>query len=312
MIFGMEPSELSSSLALALARPGYGQTVEEILDTCRLVVQADQELSEEEVASIRTAANVSDQIWKRLLSIGRNDVIPEFSEQLPPSFSALYQLNLMNDWEIKQAVWFGEVTSRSTTREIEVYKKMARIRSSYKLSKRKLYMFCHDEIPDDAYQEMIEDINEIGKKYSVFFDSENLERIREADKSLLYDHKLQRLLVEMTEFVDSRDNEVKWPAPEWMDSSQLSDQERLDHIVVLLTRADNKLAMDYLKNISGSRKNMMERYGELYCMKVAQQFLFATSRTQRYNYKRRLKEVAERYPELDGTVNRLLSSYLVD
>jgi cytoplasmic iron level regulating protein YaaA (DUF328/UPF0246 family) len=61
-----------------------------------------------------------------------------------------------------------------------------------------------------------------------------------------------------------------------------------------------------LKAISEDRNAMMQKFGRFYCLKIAQEYWKTDSRSQRYNYKRRLSEVGEKYPHLASYVERLL------
>ena len=68
--------------------------------------------------------------------------------------------------------------------------------------------------------------------------------------------------------------------------------------------------VDSLMSIALSRENMMKDFGFLYCTKIVHEYWKTESRSQRYNYKRRLLEVKKKYPKLAEDVDNLCEKYV--
>ena len=302
----MEPLELSSSLASALARPGYGETVEEILETCRLAVMAEAELTNVEKATILGDHKISPQIWKRLLAVGKNPFFELHKERLPVSFSALYRLNLLGTSDYLVGVQDGSITPKITTREIDSYVRRKRVESTYYLNKKPVYLFTVTGLEQEDLREMLAEVNQVAAKYYAYFDFEDLEEIRKTDKHFQFNKALSSINSELEDWLDGRRVATDLALNYW----DKKDDESISLMEIRLLGASLKdLTLDLMK-LSKSRQKMMDQFGEIYIWKIVQQCLKADSRTQRYNYKRRLSEVAEKYPHLREVVKYFGDKYL--
>jgi hypothetical protein len=65
-----------------------------------------------------------------------------------------------------------------------------------------------------------------------------------------------------------------------------------------------------LLSVSKSRIQMMQTYGVTYCYKIALEYHRSNSRVQRYNYKRRLIHVQEKYKFLSATVDAIFGEFI--
>ena len=65
----------------------------------------------------------------------------------------------------------------------------------------------------------------------------------------------------------------------------------------------------FLNRVRKNREGFWTFHGHDYLHKVALEYLKTTSRAQRFNYKRRLKEVAETHPTLASRVSSILEEW---
>jgi hypothetical protein len=66
----------------------------------------------------------------------------------------------------------------------------------------------------------------------------------------------------------------------------------------------------FLNRVRGNRKQFWDVHSVDYIHKVALEYLRTTNKGQRFNYKRRLKEVAENYPNLTQKVQVILDQWM--
>jgi len=66
----------------------------------------------------------------------------------------------------------------------------------------------------------------------------------------------------------------------------------------------------FLNRVRGSREKFWSVHGVDYIHKVALEYLRTTNRAQRFNYRRRLKEVAENHPNLAQKIQVVLDKWM--
>ena len=66
----------------------------------------------------------------------------------------------------------------------------------------------------------------------------------------------------------------------------------------------------FLNRVQGNRKEFWSNHGEDYIHKVALEYLRTNNRGQRFNYRRRLKEVAKNHPNLAEKVRVTLDQWM--
>jgi hypothetical protein len=66
----------------------------------------------------------------------------------------------------------------------------------------------------------------------------------------------------------------------------------------------------FLNRVRGGREAFWSVHGENYIHKVALEYLRTTNKGQRFNYKRRIKEVAESHPNIAQEVQVILDKWM--
>jgi len=287
----MSQTELLQKVTQALSLPGYGATSAEILTTCFLVAQAELNLSKDEIIDIQNKFKVSHQTWKRMISVSGNRILQENSRIMPANFSSLYRLSLLKESVLRQGKNDGIINPEITTRDIESLKKRTDIQSRFKTSNHSIFLFCKNELNDEEFAELLSRLNEVASEYEACIDTQDLVEIQKENNKKMYDVRRQSMELRIN-------NEIcllTSPAAR-IDGIFLSDdtREKLKGISLDLSFGD---FVKILKTVSKNREEMMSDYGRLYCLKLAHEYWRTESRTQRYNYKKRLKDVEALYPK---------------
>ena len=299
----MEHPELRNLVVAALSRPGYGETAEDVLTTCRLVSQAEEAFNPKELHDIRMEVEMSGQVWKRMCAVSRNETLWSLRESLPCAFSSLYRLNLLESFKVYLGVKDGAINPQTTTRDIEQIAKRERIDSRFKLSNHNIYFFSSGDLGEDEFTTLLEEVNKVAREFDCCFDSEDLEQVRKADARYQLDrrimdiHYLLKQDIEGLQIVESLYDDIG------------DDQER-DVLSSILIEMPFKEFVDSLMSIALTRESMMEDFGFLYCTKIVHEYWKTESRSQRYNYKRRLLEVKKKYPKLAEDVDYLYDKHV--
>jgi hypothetical protein len=239
---------------------------------------------------LQSEIGVSHQTWKRMVSVSKNLLLWEKRRVLPTNLSSLYRLSLLKDGVLRQGIDDGTINPRITTREIESLKKSGDIRSRFKTSKRSIFLFCEHELDDAAFSQLLSRVNEIASEYDACFDTQNLIEIQRQNNRMLFDIRRQSIESRIMDEIGL----LASPAAT-LDGVFLSDQTRetLKGMSLDLSFGD---FVKTIKTLSNNREEMMRDYGRVYCLKLAQEYWRTESRTQRYNCKKRLKEVEKMYP----------------
>jgi len=66
----------------------------------------------------------------------------------------------------------------------------------------------------------------------------------------------------------------------------------------------------FLNRVRGGREKIWSNHGKDYIHKFALEYLRTSNRGQRFNYRRRMKEVAENYPNLSEKIQVILDQWM--
>jgi hypothetical protein len=300
----MESSELRDLLQTALSRPGYGQTAEEILQTCRLVAEAEARIGKKELFFIKNEKEISYQTWKRMIAISKKNLLWKYKSIIPANLSAIYRLCLLDDRALQECFADGLITPHTSSRAIEKLKKRTSIEKSYKTSRHQVYLFVQEELDDRSLRDLLNQINAVANKYNACFDTEDLEEISKDNMQKMF--SLRRQLIESAILQEIQilltDKSI----------NPKGDTQGNSSIYLLKTCIDLTFGefVKVLKSLSPNRQAMMRDFGKLYCLKLAHEYWRTSSRSQRYNCKRRLLEVHESYPETASHAQLVLDNYV--
>lgn len=103
----------------------------------------------------------------------------------------------------------------------------------------------------------------------------------------------------------TKDLESTWTEGE-QDLKNLFSLNSLDDLVL----APMSSFTGFLNRVSGNREKFWENHGTDYIHKVALEYLRTTNKGQRFNYRRRLKEVADTHENLAGEAIEALNKWM--
>jgi hypothetical protein len=288
-------------LEIPLRAGDYGRSAHEVLETCALVAEYAQEHTPDQVKAFQEKVEINPQVWLRLLALHRDERLKKHLEHLPASYTALYSIHRMKDEEIDAAVQQGVITPSASSHAILSWSKQNRQRSAEGVPPWRCLMVFDRKIDEREYYEIRRRINEITAEYGAHLVSE-WDYIQ--PQTAQDEYKKQKIAV-----LEKKVLGLALPSHERMterekDQAGALELENLLHIDIMTFGWITRPAEDI------NAKAMRHRYTPAYVYKFALEFQKTDSRSQRFNYKRRLKQLAEKQPELKELVDEVLATYM--
>jgi hypothetical protein len=290
-----------SRLKTSLLERDYGRSAKEVLETCALVAEYAHEHTPDLIKAFQETVAINPQVWLRLLALDRDERLKKYIEHLPPSYTALYAIHRMKDEEIDAAVQQGVITPTASSHAILAWAKQNRQRAGETIPPWRCLIVFEQELGQKDLSAMRFRINEIIREYGARLVSE-IDYIQEEPA---VDNRKKQIIEEL----EGRVLELAKPFYE-----RMTEQERRNAGVLLL---DNLLHLDVMTfgwitrpDEDISAKAMRHRYTPAYVYKFALEFHKTDSRSQRFNYKRRLRDLAVKQPDLKDLIDDVLETYM--
>jgi hypothetical protein len=276
----------------------YGETASEVLDLCSLVLEADSSWTKEEISRFKKDVGINVQVWRRLLAIARDPRLKQRSRHLPGSYTALYAISSLSDEALEFGLGYRELNPQSSSRDVQRWATRWSLESSTERRITPIYLSSDKDLSDQQIATVLEELNKSAIEQGVLLtlaptDSRSFKQKRE---------RLLKAEIALSEMETDIEHFMYLAADEVADNYSVEDIDEL-------FEGDFKTFAQSLLRISRSRVEMMDKFGVLYCYKVALEHFRADSRTQRFNYKRRLSHVASKYPHLRPTVETIRQTY---
>ena len=289
-------------LRIALIERDYGDTAKQVLDLCALVMEAESTLSYMKLKAFLSGTGTNPMVWRRLVSIAKDNRLPPLVENLPSSYTALYALSNFSDQELEAGVKQGVISAKSSSRQILDWIKQFRVGNGSGESLAKVLYLRMDAdqtqeqcnslidalvaIAGEHGAQLVTDSEQLTKRYSV-----NIQRM-EAGQVLR-----EELLLELVDI---------YPLV-----SEIS-RRRLDIASVIeLVDSDTVEFGQFLICAAGSRLAMFDQYSATYLKKIIYEYTRAKDRSQRFNYKRRLLQCKTIYPDASDFIDELIKKYII-
>jgi hypothetical protein len=208
----------------------------------------------------------------------------------------------MKDVEIDAALQKGVITSGSTSQAILSWVKEFREESAAEVPPWKCLILPSKELNPADVSRMTERFSQVAEEFGCRFVSASdyipPKRDKFADRKAL----LPELQKELLQMLEPKFNALSWIEKKSLGISCLQDCLHLDGI------AFYKLLFPGLP-LRG-RGAAERKYEKDYVLKIAQEFILTDSRSTRFNLKRRLFELRQSEPELAGTIDDVLETYM--
>jgi len=297
----MDDQALRYRLEIPLIEKDYGRNAAEVLETCALVAEYAREHTPDQVKAFQEKVAINPQVWLRLLALHRDERMKKHLEHLPPSYTALYAIHRMRDEEIDAAVQQGVITPRASSHAILSWAKQNRQRAGETIPPWRCLIVFDQEVDKKDLSAMRFRINQITREYGARLVSE-IDYIQEEPAA---DNQKKQIIEELEKKV----LELARPFHERMTQRErrnagVQELENLLHLDVMtfgwITRPDEDI----------HSKAMRHRYSPAYVYKFALEFHKTDSRSQRFNFKRRLRDLAVKQPDLKELIDDIMSTYV--
>lgn len=288
-------------------------SVDDILLTCKVVRSAKESLSESDFRDLRdqcVAENLySEKVWSKLLQIGLDDRLYEIQakdkkgEVLPASYTTLHLIHCLDDEELNEAVADGVVHKDASQGALNRWIKARRFQGTVQELPQDFSTVAEILAPAELEEETLErfkgDLEKLVGIYGFktkFGDDQTmvaLRLIRSKDKS-------EDVAIALAKALRST-----WDgAPD-----DLKKQFKLTSLEELV-QAPMASFTGFLNKLRGGRQGFWMLHANDYIQKNALEYLKSASKGQRFNYRRRLKEVAEKHPHLEKTIEQTLAGVM--
>ena len=284
------------SLRQRLSKGAYGATAIEILDLCDAVSEIQSGWTPDAVSDFQVGTGINPQVWRRFLKISADKRLRDISDHLPASYTSLYSITLLSDDLLNDGIVLGVITPSTGCRRIQAWVRESRLHTEGRI--RILYLTRDAEYDESDVEQIVERINAtcLRKGFVLYASIGGLDPYRLAHESAISRESAR------SDMECSIEHEMYLDA---LDVLPSADPEYLDD----LFESEMKEFVGELMDKCASRKLMMRRFGKLYCLKIALSHHRSESRSDRFNYRRRLRNVAAKYPHLSDVAFGVLDRY---
>ena len=286
-------------LKIPLIEKDYGNTAAEVLQTCAQVAQYADEHTPEQIKEFQKEVAINPQVWSRLIALHKDKRLKAHVERLPRSYTALYAISRMQDQEFDAAVEQCIINPESSSHSILNWTKRNRQISGEVVPPwRCMIVFEHD-IDEDQFSDMQLAMNKIAKEYgAALIDESDYVPAKSATDKGKQDliSRLESEMVTLATPVFIRMTE--------RDKFRAGVEQPEDLLTVDMITFGSIMRTDAKFFASGRNS-----YTPIYIYRLALEYLKTDSRSQRFNYKRRLKQLAETQPDLKNCIDEVMKTY---
>ena len=297
----MDDKTFRSKLLIPLIEGDYGNTAREVLQTCALVAEYAREHTPHQIWELCDKSRHNPQVWGRLLALHRDERLKKHLDHLPNSYTTLYAIHRMSDEELEAAVQQGVIHPGASSHTILKWSKEFRLTSGECVPPWRCLVVFDQEVDGADLADMQARMNQIAQEYGAKLISEQ-DYVPVGSK----DGAIKKEWISRLEF------EIRTLALPVFVRMTEHDRSRagIEHV-------DDFLSIDLVAFGSILRSDAKFHQGgvhyssPLYVYRLALEYLKTDSRSQRFNYKRRLKQLAEKQPDLKELIDEVLETYMV-
>ena len=296
----MDDKTFRSKLLTPLMEGDYGNTAREVLQTCALVAQYAQEHTPDQIWALLDQSRHNPQVWGRFLALHRDERLKKHLEKLPASYTALYAIHRMSDEELDAAVQQGVIHPGASSHAILKWTKEFRLTSGECVPPWRCFLVFEQALKDEEFAELQSRMNQIAQEYGAKLISEQ-EYAPVGSK----DEATKKEWISRLEF------EIRTLALPVFVRMTEHDRSRtgIEHVDDLLSN-DLIAFGSILRSDAKFHQGGIHYTSPLYVYRLALEYLKTDSRSQRFNYKRRLKQLAEKQLDLKVLIDEVLETYM--
>jgi len=297
----MDPQVLWRKLKIPLIEKDYGNTAAEVLQTCALVAQYADEHTPDQIKEFQKQVEINPQVWSRLIALHKDKRLKAHVERLPRSYTALYAISRMRDEEFEAAVQQGIIHPEGSSHSILKWTKQNRLTAGEAVQPWRCLVVFERDIDEDQFSDMQLAMNKIANEYGakLIAESDYVPVKSGTDKG-------KQDLISRLEF-----ETVTLATPVFLrmterDKSRAGVDQPEDLLTVDMITFGSIMRTDAKFFASGRNS-----YTPIYVYRLALEYLKTDSRSQRFNYKRRLKQLAETQPDLKDSIDQVMKTYFL-
>ena len=295
----MEKDTRFYKLGIALKAARYGTSTVQVLRTCELVAQYEEEHTPDQVKEFQEEVSINPQVWARLLALHRDERLKRYQENLPCTYTTLYAIHRMSDEEVEAAVQQGVIHSGASSHSILSWCKQNRLYRAETLPPWRCLVIFENQLNALEFARMRFEMRQVALNYGARLISEE-DYIQAEPKEI--GANLKRI-----QELQGKIKELTAPLFASMNKRGISKLGvcNLDEFIHVSLRSIGPL----LRIETGTDAPRFT-YPPEYIFRIALEYLKTDSRQQRYNCKRRLKQLAEKQPDLKDLIDEVLETYM--
>jgi hypothetical protein len=278
-------------------------SVDDILRACRVIRTAKESLTPMEFKDLRERSPFSEKVWSKLLQIGLDDRLEGVKDALPPLYTTIHLIHCLTDEELASGVRDGHIHPQVSQGSLNRWIRHMRFHGGQEVIPEDFKTLVQVIAPPDLSEEVLErfkgDLEGLVSRYGFRTQYEEDQSMVEVRQQRSQDRS-QELVSVLT-----KDLQSTWTEGE-QDLKNLFSLNSLDDLVL----APMSSFTGFLNRVRGGREGFWSHHGTDYIHKVALEYLRTTNKGQRFNYRRRLKEVADTHENLSGKASEALNKWM--
>ena len=297
------PSKSKTEFLVDLVGGSITGSVDDILRICRVIRTAKETLTPMEFKDLRERSPFSEKVWSKLLQIGLDDRLEGVKKELPPLYTTIHLIHCLTDEELESGVRDGHIHPKVTQGSLNRWIRHRRFHGGEEVIPEDFKTLVHVMAPPDLSEDTLTrfkgDLEELVTRYgfrSQYEEDQSMVSLRQ-QRSQDRSHELVSVL--------TKDLKSTWAKGE-QSLKTLFSLNSLDDLVL----APMSSFTGFLNRVRGGRDAFWEIHGVDYIHKVALEYLRTTNRAQRFNYRRRLKEVAIERENLAKKIQVILDDWM--
>ena len=297
------PSKTKNQFLEDLAGGSITGSVDDILRVCRVISTAKESLTPDEFRDVRERSPYSEKVWSKLLQIGLDDRLEGVKDHLPPLYTTIHLIHCLTNEELVLGTRDGHIHREVTQGSLNRWIRHQRFQKGSEVIPDDFWTLVQVITPPEVSEEVLE---EFKQELEGLVSRYGFRTQYEEDHSMV-EVRQQRSQDRSQELVGvlTKDLMTTWVEGE-QDLRNLFSLTSLEDLVL----APMSSFTGFLNRVRGNRKKFWDVHSVDYIHKVALEYLRTTNKGQRFNYRRRLKEVAESHPNLAQKVQVILDKWM--
>ncbi|MCP9909709.1 hypothetical protein KBZ15_07290 [Cyanobium sp. BA20m-p-22] len=285
------PSKSKTEFLHDLAGSSITGSVDGILRVCKIIGSAKKSLPAGDFKALREDSPYSEKVWSKLLQIGLDDRLEGIKDHFPPLYTTIHLIHCLTNEELSLGVRDGHIHPNVTQGSLNRWIRHQRFQKGSEVIPEDFTALVQVMTPPDLSEEVLErfkqELEGFVSRYGFrtqYEDDQSMVEVRQQRSQERSQVLVQRLTQDLQSTWEEADADLK----------NLFSLSSLEDFVL----APMSSFTGFLNRLRGGRDGFWSKHGTDYIHKVALEYLRTDNRGQRFNYRRRMKEVAEKYPQL--------------